>query len=651
MAHADAVLADTAPKPPDRRALQALIGELDALSEPLQDASLGAHMAQTQRTEATREMLLRQRQFSWLLAALQGALLLSVAWLLLRRWWQARAQAELALLAEERQAARLAAEAANRAKSAFLANMSHELRTPFHGMLGMLALLERTPLNPQQRDYVRAAQRSAAHLLDILNDILDLSKLESGRMTVQPAAVAVAQLLRDVERLMRPLAIDKGLLLLVEQQHDLPAHVSLDGLRLKQILFNLVGNAIKFSSHGVVRLHAGARGLGSDAAMLTFSVSDSGPGIDPAALGRLFSRFQQGDDSLTRAHGGTGLGLEISRNLARLMGGDIDVVSQPGQGAIFTVTLPLQPVSRPVHAQDAGADDQRRWPALADGGRAHASALPAGMRVLVCEDHDINRQYLGALLEELGARASFCDNGAQAVQQVRDHDFDLVLMDVHTPVLDGVAATRAIRALPPPRGNVPVLALTADAFDDARQRALAAGMNEFLTKPLHPDQLRAALARHAPAQPASTPAAVGMPAAARPSALPGRGWFDGAAAGGAALAPWFDSDALRRLSRSLSAARYRQISLQLLNDDQGTVRALGDALRLGEVADAIAQAHALKGAASNLGMSELARQAADIEARARAGRLPAAEGSQVGLSTAIAHSREALDALLPPAPG
>ncbi|HZF80906.1 MAG TPA: ATP-binding protein, partial [Rubrivivax sp.] len=469
--------------------LKALQPALESLGKAMHGMSLSAAHRVAEQMEQRAQAVRDQNQLGLALTVFLSVLTLAFAAIALRQVKQLRERRRaLEELAQSLAQARRDAEAASEAKSAFLANMSHEIRTPFHGLMGMLSLLRETGLTPRQIDYLRTATESADHLLAILNDILDMSQLESGRMTLSPAAVELRVLLRDVEALMRPQANNKQLALHIDADPGVPERVLVDATRLKQIVFNLLSNAIKYSDRGAVVLDVRCHALASDAQgrqELEFVVTDTGIGMDDALLAQLFNRFAQGDSSRSRRHSGTGLGLEISRNLARLMGGDITVRSRPGQGSSFTLRLPVQAL--PALAAPRPSDSVTGNPA------------PRPLQVLVAEDHPVNRQYMAALLESMGHQAHFSTNGQEAVadlQAPRAQRFDLVLMDLHMPVLDGVAATRAIRSLPDPAlSTVPIVALTADAFEETRDRCLVAGMNDFLTKPVSPQKLATSLRR------------------------------------------------------------------------------------------------------------------------------------------------------------
>jgi signal transduction histidine kinase/CheY-like chemotaxis protein len=397
-----------------------------------------------------------------------------------------RAAAELAR-------AKVAAEHANRAKSRFLATMSHEIRTPMNGVLGTIELLAGTPLDDRQRAYVEAVDRSASALLSILDDILDYSKLEAGDLKVEDIAFDPASVLRQTAALMAPNAEKKGLALGCRIGAGIPEIVAGDPTRVRQILFNLMGNAIKFTGHG--RVDAALERQGD---ALAFSVADTGIGIEPAALPRLFDRFSQADETIARRFGGTGLGLAIARDLARALGGDIDVTSTPGKGSVFALRLPIR---QPAAATAPAAAPQ-------------AAPLPArSLDLLVAEDNEINRMVVHDLLERMGHKVAFAFDGREAIAQARAKRYDAILMDAQMPEIDGVEATRWIRILPEPFGSVPIVALTANAMRGDREAYLAVGMNDYLAKPVNGGELARALERvtgiaaNAPAARVPAPAA------------------------------------------------------------------------------------------------------------------------------------------------
>ena len=604
ISRADVALGPTPVLAPGGDFLREQLPALDALGTPVHSLSLSAAHRVAAQVEARNLAVREQNQLGLGLTVFMSVLTLAFAYIALRQVRQLR-QRRLVLeqLATNLSLARREAESASQAKSAFLANMSHEIRTPFHGLMGMLSLLRETGLTPRQIDYLRTATESADHLLAILNDILDMSKLESGRLTLAPAPLDLRSLLRDVEALMRPQAAAKSLALHIDADPAVPERVMGDSTRLKQILFNLLSNAIKFSDRGAVmldvRLRAGAEPPGE----VEFVVADSGIGMDAATLAKLFDRFAQGDNSRSRRHGGTGLGLEISRNLARLMHGDITVTSKLGEGSCFTLRLPLQPL------QD------RRNLARAPWVPDTTTARP--LTVLVAEDHPVNRQYIAALLENMGHAAHFTVNGQEAVEAARAMRFDLVLMDLHMPLLDGVAATRAIRALPDvARSTVPIVAMTADAFAETRDRCMVAGMNDFLTKPVSPQKL-ATLLR----QLFGTEGAEGIGSEDSPRAAPGT--IPPRLLTPAGLPPILDEASIEATLQAMPRARLGAMIGSFLDQGPQTVQHLRAAVRDAQPLELRVNAHAVKGAALNLGLAALASTAEALQEGAA--HLPAHE--------------------------
>ncbi len=387
--------------------------------------------------------------------------------------------------------AKEAAEATTNLKSAFLANMSHEIRTPMNAIIGLTHLTMSTPLTDTQRDYLNKIQGASQHLLGIVNDVLDLSKVEAGKLQLERLSVDVAQVVRDVHAQLIDRAQAKGLSLHVHIDPALPARLMGDGLRMGQVLLNFGSNAIKFTERGRVDLVVQVQASTDQDVTLRFEVRDTGIGLNAAAQLQLFQSFQQADVSTTRQYGGTGLGLAISRHLAEQMGGSVGVDSQPGEGSVFWFTVRLE------HADEARAASDVPSPAPTSMREAHqAFQHLQGSRVLVVEDNELNRLLAGELLTGVGLVVDFAHDGRQAVDRLTqpDADYGLVFMDMQMPVMDGLDATRLIRQLPG-REHLPIVAMTANAMVEDSDRCLAAGMNDYISKPFRPEALWALLGR------------------------------------------------------------------------------------------------------------------------------------------------------------
>ncbi|MBQ1784001.1 MAG: CHASE domain-containing protein [Gammaproteobacteria bacterium] len=378
----------------------------------------------------------------------------------------------------ELQQALARADRANAAKSEFLANMSHEVRTPINAISGMLSLVGDEPLGVRAQDYLAKAQQATGVLLRVVNDILDYSKIEAGRLELEQQPFNLHQLVMGLAGVIRPAANDKGLQFRVRTAADLPQWLAGDAIRIEQVLHNLLNNAVKFTTTGSVELGLEATTSSDGLVVLTFKVSDSGIGMDQAAIDRLFQSFTQADSSITRRFGGTGLGLAICRRLVALMSGTIAVSSSPGAGSCFTVTLPL-PLARPPAAARV----------------ASTAPLLAGKQLLVVEDQPINREVLAAMLERCRVTVIEAVNGAEALAILDLQPIDLVLMDIQMPVMDGLTATRAIRS-EKRWAKLPIIGLSANAFADDRLQSLAVGMNDYLTKPVDRERLYQALSRY-----------------------------------------------------------------------------------------------------------------------------------------------------------
>ncbi len=384
-------------------------------------------------------------------------------------------------------AAKEAAECATRAKSEFLANMSHELRTPMNGVLGMMQLLQGTPLDAEQAEYVKIAMFSGKCLLNIISDILDLSKIEAEKFSLTEEQLDLNEILRNTLAVIRPQADSKGLSLEGRLGDGVPRSCFGDGHRLKQVLFNLIGNAVKFTEKGQIRVEveALANEMNNGKAQLLFTISDTGIGIAPEKMGDIFEPFTQADASSTKKYQGVGLGLGISKRLIELMGGGISVVSDPGLGTSVYFTLKFGLADKPEETFSLPENFKR--------------PDNEGLRILLAEDDPTNRHTLQCVLDKLGHNVVCAANGKEVLDALAgSDDFDLALMDMRMPVMDGIETVQAIRRLPPPKGVMPLVAVTAHAMAGDRERFMASGLDGYLSKPVSLGDLSQILERFRP---------------------------------------------------------------------------------------------------------------------------------------------------------
>lgn len=502
--------------------------------------------------------------------------------------------------------ARAQAESASRAKGDFLAHMSHEIRTPINAVVGMAHLALKTSLTPKQRDYVEKIRGAGRHLLNLVNDILDFAKIEAGKLKLESSVFSLAELIERITTMAGLKADEKGLLLEVEIDPEIPLNLRGDSIRISQILLNYVNNAIKFTDKGAVRLRARLDGRLEAQCRIRFEVEDTGPGLSAEQVARLFQSFEQAEPSTSRKFGGSGLGLAISKELAELMGGEVGVDSIPGKGSTFWAC---------VNVAIAGVGDPE--PQLPLDELEVQSCVLQGLRILLAEDNLLNQQIAQELLEDFGLYIRVANNGREALELLHAEAFDCVLMDVRMPEMDGIEATRAIRA----EGRfaaLPIIAMTANARAEDKEECLRAGMNDFISKPVDPAQFFRILSKWL------------RPLGGPEGAVSGRNEM-APVLPPVKAAPEIDTQAISVLARH-DVQKVLRLSNIFLESTRGGIVQIGEALSAGNSAALIEIGHRYKSSSRSMGAAHLADLFGHLEAAAKSGdaALAATTGQEIG---------------------